>query len=64
MIELHLEAARDYERARRWYADRSLPAAVEFDRQFDRALERMSAAPESFSLLDDRFRTISLRDFP
>ena len=45
-VEFHEEADAEYERAFDWYFARSEPAAFDFVREVDRAIETIVQAPE------------------
>jgi plasmid stabilization system protein ParE len=54
----------DYTESLRWYAERSIEAANDFDTEFDRALGEITASPERFPRCDDRHRYFLMRRFP
>jgi hypothetical protein len=45
-IDLHEEAAVEYDTAFDWYLSRSPDAALKFDAEFDRALVEIAQAPQ------------------
>jgi plasmid stabilization system protein ParE len=45
-VELHEEAAAEYDAAFDWYLARSPDAALKFDAEFDRALAEIAQAPQ------------------
>ena len=57
-------AERDFTDALRWYAERSLRAAEGFERDFDRALDAIGAAPESYPSCDSRHRFYLMHRYP
>ncbi len=63
-IAFHPEAAIEYQAAYSWYASRSEVVAARFEQEIDRALRRISEAPERWSLLDEVNRKFILRRFP
>lgn len=54
----------EFAEALMWYSQRSLRAANDFDRELDRAIEQISAAPDRFPTFDKRHRFYLLRRFP
>ena len=48
----------------KWYAERSIEAANDFDAEFDRAVSQIAADPDRFPMCDDRHRYFLLRRFP
>jgi len=57
-------AEADFAESLKWYADRSIAAANEFDAEVDRAVSEIAADPERFPLCDSRHRYFLLRRFP
>ncbi len=57
-------AENDYAEALSWYAKRNVEAALDFEAEFERALNSISADPERFPLCDNRHRYFLLRRFP
>lgn len=54
----------DYTQSLKWYAERSIEAADDFDAEFDRAVSQIAADPERFPMCDTRHRYFLLRRFP
>ena len=54
----------DYTESLKWYAERSIEAANDFDAELDRAISQIAAAPERFPMCDPRHRYFLLRRFP
>ena len=54
----------DYTESLKWYAERSLEAANDFDAELDRAISQIAAGPERFPMCDQRHRYFLLRRFP
>ncbi|WP_417732786.1 type II toxin-antitoxin system RelE/ParE family toxin [Rosistilla oblonga] len=54
----------DYTESLKWYAERSIETANDFDAEFDRALSQIADAPERFPKCDSRHRYFLLRRFP
>jgi tetratricopeptide (TPR) repeat protein len=50
-VELHEEAAAEYDAAFDWYLARSPDAALKFDAEFDRALAEIAQAPQRWGVL-------------
>ena len=46
IVELHEEAAADYDAAFDWYLERSPEAARSFDTEFERALRQIAETPQ------------------
>src|SRR5687768_6308796 len=63
-VIFHHLAAKEYKRARRWYARQSEKAAIRFVAAVDAAVERMVDDPLLLPALDDENRWIRLRRFP
>lgn len=63
-VELHEEAAADYDAAFDWYLERSPAAARAFDTEFERALGQISQAPERWAQGPYQTRRFLLRRFP
>ena len=66
MTRLHVcsAAETEYTEALCWYAERSERAALQFDTEFDQALQTIAADPERFPKCDDRHRFYLMRRFP
>jgi plasmid stabilization system protein ParE len=60
----HPAALADYQQALAWYSGRSRQAARGFETAVDVALQKISASPETWPLLDDRHRFYTLRRYP
>jgi plasmid stabilization system protein ParE len=63
-LELHEEAADDYDAAFDWYLERSPDAASAFDAEFERALGQISQAPARWARGPYQTRRFLLRRFP
>lgn len=63
-VELHEEAATDYDAAFDWYLERSPDAARAFDAEFERAVERIAEAPERWAQGLYQTRRFLLKRFP
>ena len=63
-IELHEEAATDYDAAFDWYLERSPEAARAFDAEFERALGAIAQAPQRWAPGPHQTRRFLLRRFP
>jgi len=47
-----------------WYAKQSRVAALEFESEFDRSLERIAEYPDRYPQMDSRHRFYLMRRFP
>jgi plasmid stabilization system protein ParE len=63
-VEFHPLAADEAEAAERWYRERNEIAAGRFQRELDRAIERISERPEAGSPYLSSTRRALLRRFP
>jgi len=63
-VELHEEAAADYDAAFDWYLKRSPDAARAFDAEFQRALAEIEQAPKRWARDSDHTHRFLLRRFP
>ena len=54
----------DYTQSLKWYAERSIEAANDFDAEFDRAISQIANDPERFPMCDSRHRYFLLRRLP
>ena len=54
----------DFTESLKWYAERGIEAANDFDAEFDRAIFQIAADPERFPMCDARHRYFLLRRFP
>jgi len=63
-IELHEEAAADYDAAFDWYLEHSPDAARAFDAEFERALGQIAQAPERWARGLYQTRRFLLKRFP
>ena len=54
----------EYTQSLRWYAERNIEAARDFDAEFDRALGLIAAHPERYPMCDQRHRFFLMRRFP
>lgn len=57
-------AENDYTESLKWYAERSVKAANDFETEFGLALHQIVASPERFPSCDARHRYFLLRRFP
>ena len=63
-LRFHPQAEREYLTALAWYRERSLIAAVNFERAFGLAIERIMGAPYRWPIYFQDFRKYTLRQFP
>ena len=63
-VDLHEEAAAEYDAAFDWYLARSPDAALKFDAEFDRALVQVAQAPQRWASGSHNTRRFLLRKFP
>lgn len=63
-VELHEEAASEYDAAFDWYLERSPEAARKFDAEFSRALAEIARAPQRWASGSCDTRRFLLRKFP
>ena len=63
-VRFHTEADREYLASLAWYADRSLDAALDFEREFQRAISAIAKAPERWPLYFSPCRRYLLHQFP
>jgi toxin ParE1/3/4 len=63
-VELHSEAAAEYDAAFDWYLERSPEAALKFDLEVDRALCQVLEAPQRWAASSHQTRKFLLRQFP
>lgn len=63
-LELHEQAAAEYDAAFDWYVERSPNAALKFDAEFDRALTEIAQAPHRWASGPYHTRRFLLRKFP
>jgi toxin ParE1/3/4 len=63
-VELHEEAAAEYDAAFDWYLERSREAALKFDAEVERALTQVLQAPQRWVAGAHRTRKFLLRQFP
>ena len=64
VVEFHPLAADEAEAAERWYRERNEIAAGRFERELNRAIERISERPEAGSPYLSSTRRVLLRRFP
>jgi toxin ParE1/3/4 len=64
VVELHEEAAAEYDSTFDWYLQRSPDAALRFDAEFDRALAEIAHAPQRWARGTHHTRRFLLRTFP
>jgi toxin ParE1/3/4 len=63
-VELHDEAATEYDEAFDWYLDRSPDAAHDFDSEFEHALAEIARSPRRWVAGSHGTRRFLLRKFP
>ena len=63
-LELHEEAAAEYDAAFDWYLERSPDAALKFDAEVDRALAQIAHTPYRWASGSYHTRRFLLRKFP
>ncbi len=63
-IDLHEEAAADYDAAFDWYLERSPDAARAFDTEFEHALGQIAQAPQRWARGSYQTHRFLLRRFP
>jgi plasmid stabilization system protein ParE len=63
-VEFHPLAADEAQAAERWYRERNESASGRFQRELDRAIERISERPETGSPYLSSTRRVLLRRFP
>ncbi|HXM62463.1 MAG TPA: type II toxin-antitoxin system RelE/ParE family toxin [Terriglobales bacterium] len=63
-VELHREAAAEFDSAFDWYLERSPDAARKFDAEVDRALTQILRAPQRWAAGPHNTRKFLLRQFP
>jgi plasmid stabilization system protein ParE len=64
VVELHEEAAAEYDAAFDWYLERSPDAALKFDAEINRALAEIAQAPHRWASGPYPTRRFLLRKFP
>jgi toxin ParE1/3/4 len=64
LVEIHEEAAADYDAAFDWYLQRSEAAAMAFDREVDQALADIVQSPRRWPIGAHSTRRFLLRRFP
>jgi hypothetical protein len=63
-LEFHPDADEEYLSALAWYRERSLPAAENFAKAFDQAIEHIRQSPGRWPVYFKRCRRYTLRRFP
>ena len=63
-VEFHPLAADEAQAAERWYRERNETASGRFQRELERAIERISERPETGSSYLSNTRRVLLRRFP
>jgi plasmid stabilization system protein ParE len=63
-VDLHEEAAAEYDAAFDWYLQRSPDAALKLDTEFGRALAEIARAPQRWAGGPHHTRRFLLRKFP
>jgi plasmid stabilization system protein ParE len=64
LVELDPRAEEEARAAFLWYLERSEGAAAAFEREIERAIERISEAPTSYPVIEDELRRYVLDRFP
>ena len=64
VVEIHQEAAAEYDAAFDWYLQRSEDAALAFDREVEKALSDIIQAPRRWPMGARSTRRFLLRKFP
>ncbi len=64
LVEIHEEAAAEYDAAFDWYLQRSEEAALAFDREVNQALVDIANAPHRWPIGSYSTRRFLLRKFP
>jgi plasmid stabilization system protein ParE len=62
-VEFHRLALKEYDEARKWYAERSAGAAQKFKEAVDEATVRIARAPESLPRMSGPYRWARVRRF-
>jgi len=63
-ILVYSSAEEEYTESLSWYAERSIKAAIEFDREFELSLANISSNPEQFPHVDTRHQFYLMQKFP
>jgi plasmid stabilization system protein ParE len=63
-VRFHPEAEQEFLTSLGWYRERSLTAAVDFERAVTNALQAISSAPQRWPSYFEQFRKYTLRQFP
>jgi len=63
-LRFHPRAEQEYLTALRWYRERSLIAAINFESAFEQAAGRIRESPERWPIYVANFRKYTLRQFP
>lgn len=63
-LVLYLSAEDEFSESLSWYAERSIQAAADFDREFDAALATISSDPERFPYFDTRHQYYLMKKYP
>jgi plasmid stabilization system protein ParE len=63
-VELDPQAEQEAHAAFLWYLERSERAAVAFEREIERAIERIGEAPTTYPIVDGELRRCLLDRFP
>ena len=64
LVEIHEEAAAEYDAAFDWYLQRSSDAASEFDKEVNQALADIVCAPQRWAIGAHSTRRFLLKKFP
>jgi hypothetical protein len=63
-LRFHPQAEQEYLTALTWYRERSLIAAINFERAFEQAVGQIREAPQRWPIYFKDFRKYTLRQFP
>ena len=63
-LELHPQAEEEYLTSLDWYVERSPLAAANFQKAFERAIEKIQAAPTRWPIYFEGCRKYALHQFP
>ena len=63
-IRFHPEAEQEFLASLEWYRERSLTAAVDFERAVTTAVETIGSAPQRWPSYFEQFRKYTLHQFP
>jgi plasmid stabilization system protein ParE len=63
-LRFHPQAEQEYLTALTWYRERSLVAAINFERAFGQSIARIEEAPQRWPIYFKDFQKYTLRQFP